>query len=179
MLGNCVPLKQVIQKKRVSYSWSALSTVDQFYSLFFCGFQLFVLARWEDKRLRGTASVIAICIAIKTCKGKSFQRAHVSAQTIRIKYKHLFTLSKPARLNRWSWEKNKLRPSACLFLYYKESLYARESLYCEFTQKRTRSCTRSHKRDLSTPLPGSVCSRFFFCGMKIRRMKMIGDKHFL
>lgn len=34
--------------------------------------QLFFLAQWEDKRVRGTADIIVICIAIENCCGKAF-----------------------------------------------------------------------------------------------------------
>lgn len=38
-------------------------------SVFFCVcvLFLFLLAQWEDKRLRGTGDIIVICIAIKIC----------------------------------------------------------------------------------------------------------------
>lgn len=83
-------------------------------NFFLCGFQLFFLALWEDKRLRGTASVIVICIAIKTCKGKSFQRAHVSIQTIMIKHKHLLLYP---NLHVWIDEVGKTTKAKCTFVF--------------------------------------------------------------
>ncbi len=70
--GNCVlfSVKQVVRNNGFCIHEERSSRWINFLES-----NCFFLARWEDKRVRGTANIIVICIAIENCCGESFHHA--------------------------------------------------------------------------------------------------------